>query len=68
MARSMARVEAVAQHRGAAFLDLHDLLPDVAFRDSMNHLTQDAEPDGAQLVAERIAPLVVEGARGERES
>jgi hypothetical protein len=67
-AEGMARIEAVAQRRGAAFLDLHDLLPDVAFRDAMNHLTQDAEPDGARLVAERIAPLVVEAARSEGSS
>jgi len=65
VARSMATIEALARRQGAAFLDLHDLLPDAAFRDATNHLTQDVEPDGARLVAERIAPLVVEGARSE---
>jgi hypothetical protein len=60
MARTSARIEAVSKLRGAAFLDLHDLLPDAAFADHLDHLAQDLEPDGSRTVADRLAPLVAE--------
>jgi hypothetical protein len=44
----------------AAFLDLHDLLPDAAFADHLDHLVQDVEPEGSRAVADRLAPLVAE--------
>jgi hypothetical protein len=64
MARTSARIEAVSRRRGAAFLDLHDLLPDAAFADHLDHLVQDAEPEGSRAVAERLAPLVAQRVRG----
>ena len=60
MARTSARIEAVSEHRGAAFLDLHALLPDAAFADHLDHLVQDVEPEGSRAVAKRLAPLVAE--------
>ena len=60
MARTGARIEAVSQSRDAAFLDLHDLLPDAAFADHLDHLVQDVEPEGSRALADRLAPLVAE--------
>jgi hypothetical protein len=60
MARTSARIETVSQRRGAAFLDLHDLLPDAAFADHLDHLVQDVEPEGSRALADRLAPLVAE--------
>jgi hypothetical protein len=60
MAQTSARIGAVSRRRGAAFLDLHDLLPDAAFADHLDHLRQDVEPDGSRAVAHRLAPLVAE--------
>jgi hypothetical protein len=64
MARTSGRIEAVSRRRGAAFLDLHDLLPDAAFADHLDHLVQDVEPEGSRAVADRLAPLVAERVRG----
>jgi hypothetical protein len=63
LARTSARIEAVSQRRGATFLDLHDLLPDAAFADHLDHLVQDVEPEGSRTVADRLAPLVAEHVR-----
>ncbi len=65
MARTSARIEAVSRRRGAAFLDLHDLLPDAAFADHLDHLVQDVEPEASGAVADRLAPLVAECIRDE---
>jgi hypothetical protein len=60
MARTGTRIEAVSQRRGAGFLDLHDVLPDAAFADHLDHLMQDVEPEGSRALADRLAPLVAE--------
>jgi hypothetical protein len=40
---------------GGRFLDLHDLLPDAAFRDAPGHLTNERPVDGAEILARRLA-------------
>jgi hypothetical protein len=62
LARTLASTEAVAEREGARFLDLHDLLPDAGFRDLAGHLQANERIDGPALLAERIAPIVVESA------
>jgi hypothetical protein len=59
-ASSMKRLEAIAHLHGASWIDLHDLLPDVAFRDYMDHLDYTSPMEPSRRVAERIAPLVIE--------
>jgi len=58
LARSLARIESVARAQGAAFLDLHALLPDAAFSDAAGHYGEERAIDGPGLVAERLAPAV----------
>ncbi len=60
LARTVEAVRRVAKGAGADFLDLHDFLPDAAFRDPSGHFTYDGEIDGATLVAERIARALQE--------
>jgi hypothetical protein len=55
LARTLEAAERVARGGGAAFLDLHDLLPDAAFGDEMDHLDPQAPVQGARRLAERLA-------------
>jgi hypothetical protein len=63
LARSIASLERVAYETGTEFADLHDLLPDAAFRDAGGHFTHAPPYDGPALVAEALAPYVVVQAR-----
>lgn len=54
LARTLARAEAVVRSRNAGWLDLHDLLPDAAFRDEMDHLDPGSEAQGAERLAQRL--------------
>ncbi len=56
--RTLAMLEQLALDTGAEFADLHDLLPDVAFRDTGGHFTHEPPYDGPQLVAEALTPYV----------
>jgi hypothetical protein len=56
--RSMGTIRAVVESTGASFLDLHDLLPREAFRDSGDHYTGDGRPNGAAIVAARLGPAI----------
>jgi hypothetical protein len=57
---SVARIEEIARSRGAAFVDLHDLLPNQAFKDRIEHFKLDAPWNGSERVAARLAPPLVE--------
>ena len=61
--RSLQTLEQIALETGAEFADLHDLLPDAAFRDHGGHFTHDPPYDGPVLVAEALAPYVLVQAR-----
>lgn len=58
-AAAIAQLRAIAEERGARFLDLHALLPDGAFRDHNHHLHTAGAIDGAGEVAARLLPLVL---------
>ena len=65
MAQSIRAIEHVVTSAGARFVDLHDLVADDGFRDGAGHLNlrpAEGESDGAQLLAESLAPIVVEEA------
>lgn len=51
---SLDRIRDVATQHGADFLDLHDLLPDSAFRDPTDHLNFRARPLPARLIAQQL--------------
>lgn len=61
--RSLQTLEQIALETGAEFADLHNLLPDAAFRDPGGHLTHAPPYDGPALVAEALAPYVLAQAR-----
>jgi hypothetical protein len=63
LARSIASLERIAYETGAEFADLHDLLPDAAFRDAGGHFTHAPPYDGPALVADALAPYVAIQAR-----
>lgn len=54
--RSIASIEAVARRHGAAFLDLHALLPDADFSDFADHLVLDPQSEGATRLARALLP------------
>jgi hypothetical protein len=56
LARSLARIEAVARARGADFLDLHALLGDSFFKDPVDHLSTDPPAEGPRRVAAALLP------------
>lgn len=63
LARSIRSIEQVVEAAGARFVDLHDLLPDEGFRDGAGHFEFGEEGiDGPGLLADRIAPLLIEAA------
>lgn len=55
---SIETVAAAAKDHGADFLDLHRLLPDSAFRDSMDHLVESETGGGQQEVGNKIADAI----------
>ncbi len=59
LAKSLATLERIAYETDAEFADLHDLLPDAAFRDTGAHLTYAPGYDGPTIVAEALAPYVM---------
>jgi hypothetical protein len=63
LTHSLETLERIATKTGAEFADLHDLLPDVAFRDTGGHFTHAAPFDGPALVAEALTPYVLLQAR-----
>ena len=63
--RSVESVRRVASASGASLVDLHDLLPDAAFRDAKGHLSVGPPLDAPPIVAERIAQALLT-ARGAR--
>jgi hypothetical protein len=56
--KSLEVVRVLVEQTGAHFLDLHAALPDSAFRDSGDHYTLDGEPNGAAILASRLAPAI----------
>jgi hypothetical protein len=56
--RTLAQIAAVVGRRGASFVDLHDALPDAAFRDYLDHYVDGPDLQGSRLIAERLAPQV----------
>lgn len=57
--RTASAVANAVRSNGGEFADLHDLLPDAAFRDPQGHYAHTGSVDGPRLVAEALAPLVV---------
>jgi len=55
LAVTVATVRELARRHGAAFVDLHRMFPDVAFRDPGEHLTYEGAIDGPRMIAERLA-------------
>jgi hypothetical protein len=60
---SIAQVRSVAEQGGAQFLDVHDLLPDHYFRDSMDHLTETKNANGHERLAQRLADFIAADAK-----
>ncbi|HKU41509.1 MAG TPA: hypothetical protein VJR89_25305 [Polyangiales bacterium] len=56
---SLRTIRRVVERQGARFLDLHELLPDAAFRDEGDHYTFEGEPNGTFLVARQLASQLV---------
>jgi hypothetical protein len=56
LARSLARIEALARARGADFLDLHALLGDAFFKDALDHLVTAPLAEGPRRVAAALLP------------
>ena len=48
-------LESVVRGAGSDYLDLHDLLPDAAFRDAAGHLGTAAVPDAPRRVGAAVA-------------
>ncbi len=57
--KTLDTLEQHALASGAGFVDLHDLLPDRAFRDRASHFTRQGPVDGTARVAKALAPTVV---------
>jgi hypothetical protein len=55
---SLATIEAVVRRSGAGYLDLHDLLPDAAFRDAAGHLGTPEDPESTDRLAGKVAPRI----------
>jgi hypothetical protein len=60
---TIGRVRAVTERSGAMFVDLHALLPDASFRDSMDHLSQAAGVNGHDKVAQHIAAALADDSK-----
>jgi hypothetical protein len=57
---TIAEVRRVAESEGARFVDLHDTLPDTAFRDSMDHLTDTGPESGVKQLSERLSREILD--------
>jgi hypothetical protein len=55
LSRSLTTIESVVRGAGSDYLDLHDLLPDAAFRDAAGHLGTAALPDAPRRVGAAVA-------------
>ncbi len=64
MRASVSRIEEVVRGEGSDFIDLHDLLPDAAYRDAGGHFRVAPDLDGPSLLAEAMAPQLLESLRG----
>jgi hypothetical protein len=60
MQQTMTNLADVVHAAGGRFVDLHDLLPDDGFRDAASHMTFRGKGSGQDLLADRLAPLVLE--------
>jgi hypothetical protein len=56
--QSLAALERIARQTGAEFADLHDILPDEAFRDTGGHFTHESPYDGPLIVAATLSTYV----------
>jgi hypothetical protein len=56
---SLATLEAVVRGAGGDYVDLHDLLPDAAFRDAAGHLGTAEWVDAPERIAAAVAPHIV---------
>ncbi len=68
--RSLRILEAAVTDNGGVFVDLHAIFPDAHFRDKPGHLVYQGEVNGPALLAEALAPRVLEivrssGGRGD---
>jgi len=61
---TLRRVQQSVSRGGGWFLDLHDIFPDEAFRDAPGHLAYEGTLNAPAHLAARLAPIVVEAARG----
>jgi hypothetical protein len=58
--RTLAAIESVVHRRGGRFVDLHDEFADEGFRDFLDHYVDSPEREGSLLIAEKLAPEVLE--------
>jgi hypothetical protein len=58
LAETIDTLSTLVYESGGILVDLHELLPDQAFRDATGHFTHEGEYDGPQLVASRLLPVV----------
>jgi len=56
MARTVATLKGISEGAGAAFLDLHALLPSKAFADAGGHYDYASDVDGPALISAKLAP------------
>ncbi len=67
LASTAENIGVVVRRKRAAFVDLHDLLPDAAFRDGTGHFTVSDEFDGPARLAEALAPTLLSELRSQHE-
>lgn len=67
LATTASSIGSVVHENGGAFVDLHDLLPDAAFRDATGHFTVSDEFDGPALLSEALAPTLLTKLNARRE-
>jgi hypothetical protein len=58
--KSLAVIESAVTSSGGVFLDLHALFPDSHFRDKPGHLVYEGGIDGPRLLAEALAPPILD--------
>jgi hypothetical protein len=56
---TISTLEEIARSRDAEFVDLHDLLPNQAFKDRIEHFKLDPPWNGSVRVAKQLAPRLV---------
>jgi hypothetical protein len=60
LARTIDTIATLVYESGGVLVDLHELLPDEAFRDAAGHFTHEGPYDGPRLVASRLLPVVLQ--------